>query len=177
MHVPPETREGAGKAGCRPHPRSGCNKKHPVEPQVGRTSGLPCAMVLRLIRALPGAPGFLATITARSKASSRQRQRACARCAGYQRRGIGTTRLRRPRRLTLVWRKPSRPSQPALAYRDDAYAPLHEAGWRDTNTISEKKKEKYFRRSSWTDVSALKPLVNFAVWRRQLSVLTSAWSW
>jgi hypothetical protein len=28
-----------------------------------RTSGLPCAMVLRLIRALLGAPGFLATVT------------------------------------------------------------------------------------------------------------------
>jgi hypothetical protein len=27
-------KEGAGKAGCWPHPRSGCNKKHPVEPQV-----------------------------------------------------------------------------------------------------------------------------------------------
>jgi hypothetical protein len=39
------SKEGAGKAGRRPHPRSGCNKKHPVEPQVSRTSGPPCAMV------------------------------------------------------------------------------------------------------------------------------------
>ena len=29
----------------------------------GRTTGLPCAMALRLIRGLPGAPGFLATVT------------------------------------------------------------------------------------------------------------------
>src|SRR5437764_12482245 len=42
----------------------------------GRTSGLPCAMVLQLIRALLGAPGFLATVSARSEASSRQRQHA-----------------------------------------------------------------------------------------------------
>jgi hypothetical protein len=26
------------------------------------TNGIPCAMVLRLLRALPGVPGFLATI-------------------------------------------------------------------------------------------------------------------
>jgi hypothetical protein len=63
--------EGAGKAGCQPHPRSGCNKKHPVEPQVSRTSGLPCAMVLRLLRTLPGAPGFLATVTC----AARERRR------------------------------------------------------------------------------------------------------
>src|SRR5713101_5239024 len=29
-----ETEEGAGKAGCPPHPWSACNKKHAAEPQV-----------------------------------------------------------------------------------------------------------------------------------------------
>src|SRR5712664_828315 len=29
-----ETTEGAGKAGCPPHPWSACNKKHAAEPQV-----------------------------------------------------------------------------------------------------------------------------------------------
>jgi hypothetical protein len=34
-----------------------------------KSSGIPCAMVLRLIRALPGAPGFLATVTCDARAS------------------------------------------------------------------------------------------------------------
>ena len=57
--------EGAGKAGCRSHPWPPCVKKCTgQEPQVrAGHSGLPCAMGLRLIRDLPGAPGFLATVT------------------------------------------------------------------------------------------------------------------
>jgi hypothetical protein len=31
---PPSNYEGAGKAGCPPHPWSACNKKHAAEPQV-----------------------------------------------------------------------------------------------------------------------------------------------
>jgi hypothetical protein len=46
-HVPPK-KEGAGKAGCPPHPRPPVRKKCTgVETTgVGATSGLPCAMVL-----------------------------------------------------------------------------------------------------------------------------------
>src|SRR3954471_14818566 len=53
-------RPGAG----RTHgPRA--EKKHAAEPQVSaRTTGLPCAMGLRLIRTLPGVPGLLATVVA-----------------------------------------------------------------------------------------------------------------
>jgi hypothetical protein len=58
--------------------------------RLSRSSGIPCAMALRLIRALPGAPGFLATIS---------QQRARARCAGHQRRGVETTRFRRAQQL------------------------------------------------------------------------------
>ena len=54
-----EMTEGAGKAGCPPHPWSACRKKHAAEPQVGGSSGLPCAMVLRLIRDLPGDHAWL----------------------------------------------------------------------------------------------------------------------
>jgi hypothetical protein len=58
----PRKTEGAGKAGCRPHPWPACRKKHAAEPQVSQTTGLPCAMVLTLIRDLPGVPGLLATV-------------------------------------------------------------------------------------------------------------------
>jgi hypothetical protein len=55
-----EITEGAGKAGCPPHPWSACNKKHAAEPQVqAESSGLPCAMVLQLIRDLPGDHAWL----------------------------------------------------------------------------------------------------------------------
>jgi hypothetical protein len=57
---PSKNNEGAGKAGCPPHPWSACNKKHAVEPQVqADPRRLPCAMVLRLIRALPGDHAWL----------------------------------------------------------------------------------------------------------------------
>src|ERR1700760_1339482 len=49
--------------------------------------------------------------------------------------------------------QPSRPSQPALAYRDDAYAPLHEAGCGKVSTVSENKKVKYFG-GRWTRLLA-----------------------
>ena len=48
---------GAGR-----YPWPACNKKHAAEPQVQPTSGIPCAMVLTLIRDLPGVPGLLATV-------------------------------------------------------------------------------------------------------------------
>jgi hypothetical protein len=63
--VSPGNNEGAGKAGCQPHPWFACNKKHAVEPQVQAASGLPCAMVLRLIRALPADRAFLPPSPAR----------------------------------------------------------------------------------------------------------------
>ncbi len=44
-----------GRPGAGRRPWSACNKKHAAEPQAQpRSPGLPCAMVLRLIRALPG---------------------------------------------------------------------------------------------------------------------------
>jgi hypothetical protein len=73
-----ENKEGTGKTGCPPHPWSACNKK-----ARGRTtgtsgsSGLPCAMVLRLIRDLPGdrallPPSFVDHPTNLAPASGRQ---------------------------------------------------------------------------------------------------------
>src|SRR5882672_11977217 len=54
------TEEGAGKAGCPPHPWSACNKKARGRTTgTGGSSGLPCATVLRLIRDLPGDHAWL----------------------------------------------------------------------------------------------------------------------
>src|SRR5258708_14967277 len=55
-----EMTEGAGKAGCPPHPWSACRKKARGRTTgTGGSSGLPCAMALRLIRDLPGDHAWL----------------------------------------------------------------------------------------------------------------------
>ena len=60
--------KGAGNAGCTPHPlpcvQNGKDARRPT--QVRRNhSGTPCAMVLRLLRALPGVSGLLASVACR----------------------------------------------------------------------------------------------------------------
>src|SRR5579859_1767516 len=61
-----ENSEGAGNAGCRPHPRALRAKKVHLRTQATtgqpKQSGIPCAMALRLIRVLPGVPGLLASV-------------------------------------------------------------------------------------------------------------------
>src|SRR5713226_542297 len=73
--APSEKAEGAGKAGCALHPRSRvqfARKNAHTSIQVQRrTSGLPCAMVYGLLRALLGEPGSFATI-AREKVTSHE---------------------------------------------------------------------------------------------------------
>jgi hypothetical protein len=56
---------------------------------------------------------------------------------------------------------------PHSTYRDDAYAPLHEAGCRDKIMISEKEKVIYFPPTVFTSRDALIALANFAVWRQR----------
>jgi hypothetical protein len=52
--------EGAGKAGCQHAPMVRVQQKSTRQNhRCGRSSGLPCAMVLRLIRDLPGDHAFL----------------------------------------------------------------------------------------------------------------------
>src|SRR6266478_5996501 len=62
-----EKQEGAGKAGCALHPRSRVQnaqtKAHTSIQVQRRQSGLPCAMVYDLLRALPGEPSSFATVT------------------------------------------------------------------------------------------------------------------
>jgi hypothetical protein len=84
--VPPRNRgrrEDRAPAGTH-GPRAA--KKHAAEPQVQpKSPGLPCAMVLRLIRDLPGETGLCCH---RCLASSRKAQ--------HLHRGARTTRFRRP---------------------------------------------------------------------------------
>jgi hypothetical protein len=62
--------EGAGKTGCALHPRSRVPcywvKMHTSIQVQRRQSGLPCAVVDRLIARSPRCPGFLATVIRRS---------------------------------------------------------------------------------------------------------------
>ena len=80
-HVPPEfcisfaliEIEGAGKTGCALHPRSRVQLRTEnahTSIQVRREHpGLPCAMALRLIRALPGRAGLVVTVALEKLAS------------------------------------------------------------------------------------------------------------
>jgi hypothetical protein len=61
----PRKTEGAGNAGARPHPQP-CvqmeNARKQVTTGTPKRSGIPCAMVLRLLRDLPGVPGLIAPV-------------------------------------------------------------------------------------------------------------------
>jgi hypothetical protein len=50
--------------------------------------------------------------------------------------------------------------------RDDAYAPVDEAGWVQERHVFPKTKAEYFSRAIWTANGALKSLAKFADWRR-----------
>src|SRR6267378_5788460 len=85
----PRKQEGAGKAGCALHPRSRVQlllaKTHTSIQVQRRQSGLPCAMVYGLFRALPGEPSSFATVTSQITPQS------LAPASGAR-----TTRLHRP---------------------------------------------------------------------------------
>jgi hypothetical protein len=87
-------------------------KKHAAEPQVrAGTTGLPCAMVLRLIRTLPGDQAFLPP-------SSADRSADLAPALGRQ------DHTTSPSAISHSSRQISRPSHPAPNVRDDREAPL-----------------------------------------------------
>src|SRR6266700_6717321 len=87
----------------------------------GGSSGLPCAMVLRLIRDLPGDHAWLppspvrreSVFTTLAPASERQDHTISPSAA-----------------TSLVFSTLPRPPHPTLNVRDDAYAPLERAGQR-----------------------------------------------
>jgi len=63
VEAPSIRQRAQGRPGVRHTHGPPANKKQAaVTTGLAATSGLPCTMALRLIRALPGAPGFLATV-------------------------------------------------------------------------------------------------------------------
>src|ERR1700750_931486 len=104
--------EGAGSAGCGLHPWSACRKK-----ARGRTTGsagaagIPCTMVLRLIRALPGDQALLPPLP-------RIISRNVAPALGRQ------DHTTSPSAPCCSSDNIPRPSHPASNVRDDREAPL-----------------------------------------------------
>src|SRR5579872_7157210 len=142
----PRNTEGAGNAGRWPSPWPACRKKAGgSHHRSSRTSGIPCAMGLRLIRDLPGERAFLPPSSARSEASVRELSASVAAPGPHdfnvreEPRAITTSANRRSactrpvdvaRRDDIVAATASRP-----ACRDDrAYAPPIEAGCADKTT-------------------------------------------
>ena len=78
-----------------------------------RTTGIPCAMVLRFIRDLPGVPGLLAPV------ASRNRPQDLTPASGRQDHTISPSANRVARLAT-----PQRPSHPDPNVRGDARTPL-----------------------------------------------------
>jgi hypothetical protein len=146
-----KSEEGAGKTGCALHPRSRvqcASKNAHTSIQVQRKhSGLPCAMVLRLIRALLGDHAWLPPSPAR-------RESVFATLAPASERQDHTTSpyvaasfvSRKKMRLTLP-----RPSHPVPNVRDDRDTPLLWAGTRETvSLIWVKREAEYFCAKGWT---------------------------
>jgi hypothetical protein len=78
------------------------------------------------------------------------------------------TALRLPCDLSRAQRRCVHRS-PHSTYRDDAYAPLHEAGWREEGTVFGEWKADYFWWAIWTTQIALKWLAKFVPTRRAFS--------
>ncbi len=154
---------GAGKAGRRLHPWPACRKEcRRQSPQVrAGHPGLPCAMVLRLLRGLPGAPGFLVTVAR----ATRQRRHA---------RGIGigmpgphglAVRLETVRRHDRSRRSPKRPPHPAPDVRDGRETPLVWGGTRIDKHDFRKKERRIFSRLGLDRQIRLMGLRNSDFWR------------
>ena len=62
INIVPHQAEGAGNAGATIAPAVSCQEHEGSHHRYAERSGIPRAMVLRLIRALPGEPGLFATV-------------------------------------------------------------------------------------------------------------------
>ena len=131
-----EKREGAGNAGRWPQPMARLQQKTQAAGTTGSAEhpAFPARWAYSLYVISPGT-GLIAPV-ARALVTPQ---------TWHQHRDARTTRFRRPDQIALVWRNRSRPPHPRLTCRDDrAYAPLLEAGWRHTITVSVKRKAIYF---------------------------------
>jgi hypothetical protein len=161
VFIAPRETEGAGKAGCPPHPRPVCiGSKHTVV-----TTGV--AGIIRpslrngfngFLRALPGDRAFLPPSPARCEASSP---------AWPQRREARTTRLRRPLQAPLVSRRQSVHRIP-LHVRDDRDTPLlPRRDAQKINLIWVFREAIYFSQQDWTGFPPTRPPrlgKNFRLW-------------
>src|SRR6516162_5133844 len=141
-----ESRMLAAPAASRAVGRS--TRVSPLQVQPERP-GLPCAMVLRLLRTLPGVHDFLVTVGRRlvtcdldaSPGASGPHDFAVR--IGIARRAIPTASI-----------------ASRLNVRDDAYAPLVEAGRREDVHDFRFSESEIFSRPDWTIQTALKQLSN-----------------
>ena len=113
--------EGAGKAGCWPHPWSACNKKARGRTTgTGRTTGLPCATVLTAYTRSPRCAGLF------GHRHLQHRQNVAANLASASGRqdhtispSVSLSVVLRTKRQTV-----RRPSHHVLNVRDDRETPL-----------------------------------------------------
>ena len=142
IDVHPLREKGAGNARCQAAPIASCAKvkKHTSPPQDKPNTGIPCAMVLTLLRALPGVHDLV----------SHRRAQARHLHAWHQPRDARTTRLCRPparrpsSKRARVHRSPSH-------VRDDAYAPSQGTGCDSSSMTYEKKKQDSLNRKKKSD--------------------------
>jgi hypothetical protein len=156
---PRKRKRAQGRPGAGLHPWSACNKK-----ARGRTTGtagatgLPCAMVLRLIRALPGDQALLSPLL------RNHLLRSVAPALGRQDHTTSPSASRHSSDDT------PRPSHPAPNTRDDREAPLL---WvrdkRRKPLIWGQRKAEYFSSNDWTTQISLNRLMNFIFARRRFS--------
>ena len=134
---------GAGRTHGPPAEKSAGGRYHEFSRDI---PAFPAQWLERLLRVLPGAPGFLATVP---------RQRAEARCAGDTSVGISG-----PRDFT-VREMPARLAGlrshriPHPTYRDDAYAPRTEAGRGQYALFLKKRKTNFCERGSEIGTTSL----------------------
>jgi hypothetical protein len=132
--VPLENERAQGRPGASSHPRPVCiGRKHTVVTTGGAGSGLPCAMVLTVTSCSPRGPGSLAPVIPEKLAS--QELSASVGAPGPHDFAV-RARRRSSSDTTCVHRIPPH-------VRDDANAPLVEAGRRGEYTISDFRKAKY----------------------------------
>src|SRR5882724_11545701 len=143
------TEEGAGKAGCPPHPWSACNKKHAAEPQVQADQPAFPAQWFYGLYVLSPVTSLVATVACGSypaslaPASERQDHTTSPSAATSFVRALFA-------RLTLP-----RPSHPVPNVRDDRDTPLLWTGTAETvSLIWGKREAEYFCAKGWTGFRA-----------------------
>ena len=157
----PLLKDGGRREGrVPPHPWSACNKKARGRTTgTGGSSGLPCAMVLRLIRDLPGDRAFLPPSPCRNKFL-----RDLAPASGRQDHTISpSAAMPLVIDIACVHRIPPRVRDdrdpPLLSRRDDV----------SNDSFRKKRKQNIFARRDWTTQISLIGQAKLDFWRKRFS--------